>query len=293
MSRIIFKILRMLGLPILFREILQKNKVTILLFHDLKSTTADKTFKYLAKTYNIISLDSLVYALENRDFSKIPSKALVITFDDGHIGNYELLQVVKKQKIPITIFLCASLINTNRHYWFRYQNNSCSVEALKQVSNHERLKILSEYGFKQEKEFEQPQVLQADQINQMKPFINFQSHTLFHPILPKCTYDVAKSEIGMSKEILETQFNLSINAISYPNGDYSDRDIELSKQAGYKCGLTVDYGYNTLDTDPFKLKRFSVNDTGDMNELVVKASGLWAYITSKRNKKFGYTKITE
>jgi hypothetical protein len=57
----------------------------------------------------------------------------------------------------------------------------------------------------------------------------------------------------------------------------------------------VDYGFNTVNTDPFKLKRISVNDTDDLNELIVKASGVWAFIKTQNGRKqeFGYTKTTE
>lgn len=295
MNRLLFRILRLSGLPVLFREIIQKKKVTILLFHDIKVKTAEKTFVYLNKKYNIIDLNDLIDAIEKKDFRKIPPKALIITFDDGHIRNYEMLPVIKKHQIPITIFLCAGIINTNRHFWFKFENNSISTSDLKLVANEERLELLSKVGFKQDKEFENPQALQKQQIDEMSPFVNMQSHTLYHPILPKCKDDIAKSEILLSKEILENEYNFNINAISYPNGDYSDRDIELSKIAGYKCGITVDYGFNTKNTNPFKLKRISVNDTDDLNELIVKSSGVWAFIKTQngRKQKFGYSNITE
>ena len=77
-------------------------------------------------------------------------------------------------------------------------------------------------------------------------------------------------------------------AIAYPNGDYSERDIELVKSAGYRCGVTVDYGFNTVKTDLFRLKRLSVNDTGNIDELAVKASGVWAFIKTRNGRKQGY-----
>ena len=198
MKQLLFIILRFSGISFLFREIIQRNKVTIILFHDLKDTAADKIFNYLTKRYNIIDLNDFILAMEKKDFSQIPPKALIVTFDDGHIRNYEMLPVVKKHKIPITIFLCAALINTNRHFWFMQNKSSISTPHLKLVPNEERLEILSKIGFKQDKEFDKPKALQKKHIDEMKPFINMQSHTLFHPILPKCKYEVAKSEIFVS-----------------------------------------------------------------------------------------------
>lgn len=295
MKKIYYKLLRFSGLPFLFRELIQKNKVTILLFHDLNYQTADKTFNYLKKKYNIIDLNVLKNAIENSDASLIPPKALIITFDDGHIRNFEMQQTIIEHKIPITIFLCASIINTNRGFWFKHKQNDLSISYLKRISNTDRLRLLSNNNFDQLHEYDAPQALQMDHINAMKPYVNFQSHTMFHPVLPNCDFDTAKTEIVLSKQKLEEDFKLQIYAISYPNGDYSDRDIDLSKAAGYKFGITVDYGFNTINTDPFKLKRISVNDTEDINELIAKACGAWAFFKTFNGLKqgHGYTKITK
>jgi peptidoglycan/xylan/chitin deacetylase (PgdA/CDA1 family) len=88
---------------------------------------------------------------------------------------------------------------------------------------------------------------------------------------------VSREEIVQSKQILEKEFGLNIYALAYPNGDYSKRDIALAKDAGYQCALTVDFGFNSKKTDPFRLKRICVNDATDLNELVVKASGAWDF----------------
>lgn len=284
MRNIIYKVLRFSGLPYLFRELIQKDKVTILMFHDINKVTAEKTFSYLKNKYNIIDLNVFINAHELNDKNRIPQKALIITFDDGHIGNYEILPVIKKHKIPVTIFLCSSIINTNRHFWFKFKNQSIGTEELKQKSNMEKLKILSKVGFKQEKEFDKPQALQKAQINEMIPYVNFQSHTMFHPILPKCDDEGASREIFSSKKDLEMEYNIKVSTIAYPNGDYSERDINLIKKAGYKCGITVDYGFNTIDSDMFRLKRLSVNDTLDINELIVKASGFWFFFKTMIGK---------
>ncbi|MGV3504992.1 MAG: polysaccharide deacetylase family protein [Adhaeribacter sp.] len=290
MKKILFKVLRHCGLPALFREFIQRDKVTILLFHDISAQVAEQTFSYLSRHYNIICLNDFIDACEKKDPLRLPPKALILTFDDGHIRNYEMLPVIKKLKIPITIFLCSSLIDTKRHFWFKYQNGSFSPVQMKRLPNRERLEKLSEKGFKQDEDFEKPQALNKQQVAEMQPYVNLQSHTRFHPCLPTCDDLEAREEIFKSKEFLTGEFGLDVNVISYPNGDYSDRDILLSKQAGYKCGITVDYGFNTIHTDLFKLKRLSVNDTDDLNELSVKASGIWGFFKTWNGKKqaFGY-----
>lgn len=269
-------------MPVLFRELVQRNKVTILVFHDIDEQTADQAFAYFSKHYNVIGLKDFLDARKHGQ--PLPPKALILTFDDGHIRNYELLSAFKKYGTPVTIFLCAGIVGTNRHYWFKAKKNSYRTADLKKLPNHERLDVLENMGFQQEKEFDKPQALTYEQISEMKRFVNFQAHTLFHPILPKCQDAKAEEEILQSKSVLEKKFNLKVNAIAYPNGDYSWRDIELAKRAGYECGLTVDFGFNTTETDPFRLKRLSVNDTTKMDELIVKATGVWGFFKTLGGK---------
>lgn len=273
LKKVLFKLIRYSGLPFVVREIVQKNRVTILIFHEIGEETADMTFECLSKLYNIISLDDFIEAVEKKDDSTIPEKALIITFDDGRIKNYEMLPSIKHYKVPVTIFLCSSIINTNRHAHVKYKDKAVPIEAA---------------GALQLKEYDTPQALQRTQIDEMRSHVNFQSHTMFHPILPRCEYDEARKEIFGSKEMLEKEFGLRINAIAYPNGDYSERDIQFVKQAGYRCGITVDFGYNTVMTDPFRLKRLGTNDSDDVNELIVKASGVWAFFKTLNGRRQGY-----
>lgn len=96
--------------------------------------------------------------------------------------------------------------------------------------------------------------------------------------------------------MLENEYGFDINAIAYPNEDYSEREIEMTRKASCTYGITVDYGFNTLETNLFRLKRLSVNDTDDLNELAVKSSGLWAFLKTimgnskliKRNENIIY-----
>ena len=289
--KLAFAGIKITGLPMLFRRIFQKHRVTIVLFHDISKETAEMSFSYLVSKYNIISLDTFVEACRTRNQSILPEYALVITFDDGFKRNYELLSAIKSFQVPVTIFLCSSIIGTNRNFWFNNNIPDVNIKQLKKLPNTEKLEVLSNYGFDQEKEYRTRAALSKPEIEEMKTYINFQSHTKFHPCLPKCTAEVAKSEIAGSKIELEEKFGLPINSISYPNGDYSERDISLTKEAGYSSGLTVDFGFNTIHTDIYRLKRLCVNDTENINELIVKSSGVWDFFKTFNGKKqtFGWT----
>jgi peptidoglycan/xylan/chitin deacetylase (PgdA/CDA1 family) len=286
MNKGLFKLIRYSGLPFLFRELVQRNKVTILMFHDVDAQRAALAFAYLKKHYHVIGLQD--YLKSKQIGGALPKKAVIITFDDGHAGNYQLLPVIRQLQLPITIFLCSDIVGTRRHFWFKHSDEMAQErQQLKKVSNAQRLEVLRKYGFEQEREYDDRHALTHEEIDEMKPWVDFQSHTCFHPCLPQCDDTTARQEIVLSKQHLEHDYSFSINTISYPNGDYSQRDIQIVKEAGYICGITVDYGFNDQQSDLFRLKRISVNDVRQFDEFVVKSSGCYAYLKQlvKRLKK--------
>lgn len=279
LRKIPFLLLRLTGIPFFIREVIQRKKVTIVNFHDISPDRADRHLRVLSSKYNIIPLQDYVRAKEAGTVDELPPKSLIITMDDGHKSNYELKPLLERYDIPATIFLCSGIVDTNRHFWWSHKtDNDYSREDLKKIPNKERLEILRGFGFEQTKEFDDRQALSKNDIEDMKAMVDFQSHTEFHPVLPNCTTSEAYKEISQSKKDLEEKYGLKIYALSYPNGDYSDRDISIAKKEGYTCGITVDVGFNSQNTDVFKLKRFSIRDGSDINELLVKASGLWWYL---------------
>ena len=277
MRKFAFLILRWTGVPFLLREYVQRKMVTILCYHDPNPETAATHFRFLAKHYQIIPLRRYVDWRQGKSREAMPSKALVVTFDDGHKGNYNLLPVFRRYQVLPTIFLCSSIVGTHRHYWWKACPNVDVVHALKPLDNDERLRQLAEFGFQENRKYVERQSLSQKEIEELRTPVDLQAHSRYHPILPRCTDDQSWEEIAGSKIELEKIFGLSVYAFAYPNGDYSPREPVLVKKAGYICALTIDGGYNTPNTDMFLLRRLRVDDEADINELIVKASGLWSF----------------
>lgn len=228
--KLVFILLRPTLIPFFIREVIQRKRITILLYHDIKPEIADIHFKILKSKYSIISLKGYVKAKKLGKVDKLPPKSLIITFDDGHKSNYELETILEKYNIPAPIFLCSGIVGTKRHFWFRHGigNNTC--EYVKNISDKKRLEILRKFGFEERKEFNDRQALSKNEIQEMKDIVDFQSHTMFHPLLPKCSSEIVHKEIVQSKKDLEENYGLKIYAVSYPNGDYCDREISIAKK---------------------------------------------------------------
>ena len=250
------------GMPLLIREWVCRNRVAILMYHDAKPTVFAKHIAYLSRHYTVIALDTLVAAIHRKDFSQIPPKSVVITIDDGHVGNIALLPLFKQYNVHPTLYVCTQIINTHRHFWFKIDGQSkAEKERLKRLSNAERLAHLKRTAdFEPEKVYPDRQALDIAEMKEMAESVDFQPHTRFHPILPQCTEMECKQEILGSKTDLERLLGVECLHFSYPNGDYTEREVEIVKAGGFRSARTTDMGWNTLDTPPYQLKVIPITD---------------------------------
>src|SRR5437867_1528638 len=273
-----FAVLRFSGLPCLIREIWRRNKVTIVVYHGLEPARADVHFAALRRRYNVMSLSDFLAARSSQTTQRLPPKALIITFDDGHRSNYALTSVIQRHRVPITIFLCSGIVGTHRHYWWFHTRETGESAACKRMADAERLAFLSSRGYQEERDYPDRQALSRREIDALRPWVDFQPHTITHPILPACSDEKAEREIRDCKAQLERDYGFNVRALAFPNGDYTQREVNLARNAGYGCALTLDYGFNDQNTDPFRLRRVPLPDYASVSELLVKTSGLWGFL---------------
>ena len=124
------------------RELFQTSSVTIVVYHAPTPEVFDAHVALLKRRYSVIALSDYVAAREQGTSNRLPSKALVITLDDGHRSNHALKAVIRKHQVPVTIFLCSGIVGTRRRFWFRHPGNMSVVQRLKGVSNAERIRVL-------------------------------------------------------------------------------------------------------------------------------------------------------
>ncbi len=262
LKNIVATLICLLGIHILIRECLCRNRVAILMYHDAKSAVFARHIAYLLRHYTVISLDTLVSAIHQKDFSRIPAKSVVITIDDGHADNIKLLPLFKQYRICPTLFVCTRIVDTHRHFWFKVEGQSKTErEKLKRLPNVERLACLKHTAdFEPEKTYPERQALNIAEMKEMIADVDFQPHTQFHPILPHCTEAECRQEILGSKLDLEKLLDIECSHFSYPNGDYTEREIEIVKTAGFRSARTTDIGWNTQKTAPYRLKTVPIAD---------------------------------
>jgi peptidoglycan/xylan/chitin deacetylase (PgdA/CDA1 family) len=275
-------LLRFSGIAWAIRYLFCRNKATIVVYHAPEPEAFRKHIAYLAKHYRFISLDKLVSAIRNKNWSDIPPKAIVITIDDGHKNSHGLLDTIKTFNIRPTIYLCSHIVMTNRHFWFNSTRRPS--QALKRIPTDTVIEELtSELGHNPMNEYPDREALSKSEIIEMAPHVDFGSHTKFHPILPQCDDERSRDEIHNSKRTLGEALGRPIEHFAYPNGDYGEREVEYVKRAGHKSARTLNIGWVDVNSDPYRLKAIGIQDDASVNILCGQVVGLFGHLKYLRH----------
>lgn len=262
------------GVVALLRRLAWRDRVAILLYHDPSVATLDAHLAYLKTVSDIVTLDQA-----NTQGSGRPRA--VITFDDGHAANAALLPIFKKHGVKPTIYLCSGVVAHPRIHWWKHPNVSpADTSQWKLTSNKERLEQLEARGFIQDAPTH-PHVasgLSKEEIDAMVPYVDFQSHTRFHPVLPNCDDTECAMEVEGSKREVEQLTGVPCRHFAYPNGNYRKRDIAALVAAGYSSARTCDVGWNDANSDPFRLRAIEMHDESSVEWFAVQLSGIPMYV---------------
>src|SRR5205814_186832 len=85
--------------------------------------------------------------------------------------------------------------------------------------------------------------------------IQIGSHTATHPILTRVSDERLRLELSDSRSRIEGMLCRDVDLFCYPNGDYDERVVRAVQTAGYRCAVTVEPGFNGIDSDPLRLRR--------------------------------------
>ena len=271
MKELVAQLIRRCGLEGLVRRTVSRGKVGILVYHDPSVARFEAHLEFLSTRYAFVSLDDLSAALSTRDWSRIPRNALVVTFDDGHRGNRELLPAFERFGLHPTIYLCSGIVRGDGLFWFRLPG--VDPEPLKLMSPAERTTVLQNAGVSGDID---RHALTPAEVAELTPTVDFGSHTISHPVLPLCSDEVASYEIAQSRAEVEDLAGTPCKHLSYPNGDYTDRETRLVREAGYASARTTEIGWNGRYADPLRLRIISLADFASVDVLAAHLAGLLA-----------------
>lgn len=174
-------------------------------------TTAvfDSQLKWLKDNgYTVIPLRTLVNYLQDKGPTP-PAKSVVITVDDGHKTVFsDLLPLVRRDNIPVTLFLYPSCLS-NASYAMTY----------------EQIKQLQQTGL-----------------------FDMQGHTFWHPnfkrekkkLKPEEYQKLVETQLVKSKNVLEKKLGTKIEFLAWPFGIYDDFLEAQAQKTGYVAAFSID-----------------------------------------------------
>jgi peptidoglycan/xylan/chitin deacetylase (PgdA/CDA1 family) len=267
-----------------FKKSVKRDHILSIYFHNPCPDLFKRMIQWLhAKDYRFISADELYDILVNKKSSS--GKLAIITFDDGWNKNLNLLDYIRQNKVPITLFVPTEPV-IEGNFWWEYARVP-GQEKVTGISNSGEFKKLSYKEFAEKISLLKSKYrlsrtcLNLEELKAISKheFITIGSHTVTHPILDKCSKEVQEYELTESKKLLEEWLGKKIKYLSYPNGDFNDISIDIARRAGYKLCFTTEYDEIDIHaTDPFKVPRYSINDRGGYYENLAKTLGVWQKI---------------
>lgn len=195
------------------------SKIPVLCYHRFGPEVADSmTIKTVAfgeqlawlkaNGYTVISLDTAMRYLKG-EVKSIPAKPVVITVDDGHKSVYsDMAPLVKKYKIPVTLFVYPSAIS-NAAY-------AMTWEQLRELESTKLFRV--------------------------------ESHTYWHPnfnhekkkLSPEEYAKFVDKQLAGAKKKLEDRMGHEVKYLAWVFGIYDDELERKASQAGYAAALTID-----------------------------------------------------
>ncbi len=246
----------------------------------------------LAAHYRPVSLPEVVAALSRP--SALPSRAVLVTFDDAYADFADAWAVMRERGVPATLFVpTGAPTEPTRPFWWdrlaaaweadpeRVRSEAPSLRALR-----ERIKGLDHDAAMLEVERivsatgapppGPPAVLGWDALRRLATEgVVLAPHSRTHPLLDRVTYERAVEEIAGSHADLEREIGPTPKVLAYPSGSHGGRAVEAARAAGMVAAFTTTRGGNTLrSADPLRLRRINVGRRAA--HPLVRAQLVWA-----------------
>lgn len=224
---------------------------------ELVSASTDdfrRQMEHLKRNYTVVTMGQVLTALDGG--GRLPSRPVVVTFDDGHADNYtNAFPILREFNVPATIFLTTDYIGGERTFWFdhvanlllRLDTDRLQVPGLEEVfvlTDHESRRFASRKILRHLARISDVQrrktigwieacpvgefpsrhhglsgAMTWEQVREMAAAgCDFGSHTLSHPVLSQLEAGALEYELVDSRTIIGQQIGRPVETIAYPEG---------------------------------------------------------------------------
>ena len=243
----------------------------------------DRHIRYFKQHCRLVDLEEALALAAGRERAK--GTAVLLTFDDGYLDNYETaFPVLRAHRASAVFFLVSSFVEGNALPWWDQISGAVKAAPVKRFSlpapggseavfnltgdrdtaaeavldffkasrqsPESFLRVLSERC-----ECAPPQAgaerifLSWGQAREMQAAgMSIGGHTHTHPILATLHEAQQRTEIESSKQILERELGQRVEAMAYPVGGPADFDaatVRAASACGYRAAFSCHGGLNT------------------------------------------------
>jgi len=250
------------------KQAIFRNQTThSLYFHNPSKKTFEKTIKWLINNKFSFCTSKEIIKFINSS-SPLPKGKIWLTFDDGwKLNKFHVIPILIKNKIPATFFINSGIIKNNGLFWWEILKKRHKIlpspldqdyRILWKLSESKRKKVM-DFLFKYFSKDFMRQAMTIDDIKSLSKYeyIEFGSHTVNHVLTPNCNLSQLSFELRKSKEEIEELTGKTVSSFSYPNGDYSSRDIEVLRKQNYSLAATTESRGITKKDNIYLVPRFS------------------------------------
>ncbi len=172
---------------------------------------------------------------------ELPPRTVAITFDDGYRDNLLADPILAEHGAKATLFLVEDRHNVD---W-----------SVARKAHHDEGELM------REEKLTDPEVMQMLASGRWE----LGAHTVSHAPLPSLDEGRKRAEIVGGREALEGKFSARVQSLAYPFGLFDDRDVALTREAGYSFAVTTEPGISrNLGAEALRLKRVKVSGTEGM-----------------------------
>tara|TARA_B110001450_G_scaffold227631_1_gene227106 strand:- start:1938 stop:2843 length:906 start_codon:yes stop_codon:yes gene_type:complete len=280
-----FVIFHLFGKYLLFQK-LDETKILSIYFHNPSIEVFEVIIKWLVKhDFDIITLREFQY---NFDKKKCKHKRTVfVSFDDAWQGNMKLINVLKKYKVPITLFVAPKAI-IDGQIWLKFVRNRF-LELSEDITEGINVKDIKSLPFSRAVMLYEAakqiggikrSIMTKSQLLDFAKVASIGSHTLSHPILINCEDNIVLKEFNESERVLKSWGLDPNNSLAYPNGSYNENTLTLIGKTSYKYAFTtqpkfVEFSNQSSD---FEIPRICIPDGFGKYENLARMSSVWTKI---------------
>lgn len=240
-------------------------------FHNPTAKGFERIVKLLKLLrFRFVNLNEL---LAQHEEHRVKRWQVFVSFDDGWNGNLKLIPLIEKHQVPVTIFVTVDTM-TSGNFWWEPILKVKGYDELVRLKKGDYDELLRQIRITSQQVALTRSAITVDELRQLanNDLVTIGSHTMTHPLLDKVSPEQLMYELMESQRALSELCQKEIKAFSYPNGNFTDREVDACSRY-YSLAFTTVPDYLTNVDNRYLLPRICL--TGSFGRDLLKLARIW------------------